>query len=197
MTDDGDLIERLIQTATARTIPVRVCARGDLVEQYAELSARAQAELPDDGTLADASPEAELAHRILEVEAEIEASHIEILVTSIPALDWTNLQVQHSPTKDQVAKGYDHNPLTFPAAVVAACAVKPTMTLDQAKRLQATLHTGEWNKLYLAVHALNNTQTPLPKLQGASERLRQNERSATPSDHGSLAAGSSGSAPEQ
>lgn len=190
MTDD---LEDFLSTASARTQVVRVYARGDLVEQHAELLAQLHAELGDDGTLAAGA--SDLAQRIEDIQAQMDESVMEITVSSISSLEWTNLLASHPPSNELRRAGHDHDPASFPRAALAACAVKPTIDRDQAARLQKALPAGEWNKLWTMVLVLNTVSTPLPKALGVSELLQANAPLATPSDPGSLAAPSSGDAP--
>ena len=183
-------IDDLIATASARTAKVRVCARGDLVDLHQALVVQLDQQLKADGSLADDKVTG-LSQQIVDVEAEMEASTVEITVTSVSQLKWANLLLKHPPTAAQRRGGHDHHPIDFPRAAVAACAVDPEISPLQAEQMHERLPFGEWTKLWMTVFSLNCSETPLPKLPAASELLRASAPSATPSDQGSLAEPSS------
>lgn len=184
-------IDDLIATAKPRTATVRVFARGDLVDAHARLAEQLHGQLPDSGSLADIGPTREIAEQLVALQEEMEASAVDIIVQTIPDLDWADLLRVHAPSAEDRRAGHDTNPKTFPQAAVAACAVAPTISLTQAEGMRKSLHNAEWNKLYLTVIGLNVTATPLPKMAAASELLRASEPLAKPSGPGSLAPSSS------
>lgn len=161
-------IDDLLNTAQHRTIPVRVCARGDLVDRHAVLVAQLERVTVD--SLAPGDDARQIAVEIVAVEDEMEASTVTFIVASIPRRQWADLLAKHPPRKEDV--GSDHNRATFPPAVVAACVVEPELTVEQATRLDETLPPGEWVKLWMAAVSLNTTENPHPKLVAASEIAR-------------------------
>jgi hypothetical protein len=181
-------VDDLIATAQPRTITVRVCARGDLVDLHAELTEQLRQALDDDHarSIGDAVGDeaARIADEIARVEAEQEEHTVEFRLRSIGSLAWANLLRSHTPRP-----GIDHhlrfNLATFPPAAVAACVVEPAMSVDQACRLYGSddepgvLHSAEWDKLFGAAFSLNETETPRPKLPAAIGSLLQSGRSST------------------
>lgn len=187
-------IDNLIATAVARTSQVRVCARGDLADRHVETAAELQRwlEVEGDDALAEDSNVRHLKDQLLAIEEEMETSSVTIRVATIPAYRWANLIRLHAPTREQRAQGFDNDPDTFPTAAVAACAVEPKISEDQARQLRDTLHQAEWNKLWIAVLLLNTEETPTPKLGAATAALLASAPSSTPaSGEGSLAEPSS------
>lgn len=184
-------VDDLIATAQHRTQEVLICARGDLVDAHAE-AVRALAAATEDGDGSLASPEiTEAARRVQEIEEEQAASTVTFVLSSVSRRVWADLLAANAPTDEQRRAGHDHNPDTFPVAAVAACAVEPSLSLQQAEKLIDVLPAGEWSKLWVTALHLNISETPHPKLGAATELLRANGRSSTTSDPaGSLEAGS-------
>ncbi|HRE02430.1 MAG TPA: hypothetical protein PLV68_14090, partial [Ilumatobacteraceae bacterium] len=81
----------------------------------------------------------------------------------------------HPPTKEQRQMLHlDHNPETFPAAAVAASAVDPVLTVDQAFRLQALLDQHQWDQVWHAcLDANRGGATPKSVVAGAMARARE------------------------
>lgn len=164
-------VDDLIASAAPRTKPVRVCARGDLVDRHAALVAE-MAAVTEAGTGSIAgNPEVEaIAARIVAVEEEQEASTLTIVLRSVSRRAWADTLAKNPPRPQD--KGLDHNPVSFPPAAVALCAAEPEISVDQATKLADTLPPGEWLKLWNAALALNLAETPHPKLAVASEIAR-------------------------
>lgn len=182
-------LDELIATASPRTQTVQVCARGDLVARHEELVEQLGA-TAGTGSLGGNSDAHRISEEIVAVEEAMDASTLSITLRSVSRKVWADLLAKHPPGREH--KGQDHNPETFPPAALAACAVEPPITVEQATKLADTLPTGEWNKLWLAMIGLNVVAMPHPKLAAATELLRANGRSSTTSaDTDSLAAPSS------
>lgn len=190
MTDD-EVIADLIAKAQPRTEKVEVCARGDLVDRHLALTIElGEAINAEPKSMADQiSPRvAEIHEQIGQVEAEQAEAATTFTMRSIGALAWANLVRDHPP-RAGVDNRLSFNLETFPPAAVAACALSPVLTLEQATTLYTeVLHSAEWDKLWEAAFTLNETATPRPKLPAAIERLLRNGRSLTTADPvGSLA----------
>lgn len=188
----GNPIDDLIATACPRTAEVTVCGRGDLVASHRDLVAQMKTAVSDDTSLEGSDDEARrvIAEQIVQVEAEMETSRVTIEVQSIGGR-WADLLRDNPPTGDQRLLGYDNNPDTFQPAAIAACAVTPAISLEQARKMREVLDEGEWGALYAVVQTLNRSRTPNPKLPAATELLRPSGPSSTTSVHeGSLEDGS-------
>lgn len=190
--DDADVIADLIATARPRTAEVQVCARGDLVDRHALLSAQLNDKAQGEDTLAGNPAVQELSQEILDVQAEMEASTVTFVMQSVSRLTWANLLAKHPPRDEDRALKNDHNSLTFPVAAVAACAKSPKLSVDEATRLANAIPTGEWAKLWMAALGLNIIENPHPKLAAATELARPSAGSSTtPANAASLAPSSS------
>lgn len=192
-------IDRLIANAAARTLEVRVCSRGDLVDRHIEaVTALNAVNDADGGSLAEGSATRAALQAVKDVEDEREAETVTVTLQSISDEKWANLLRQHAPSKAERRAGHDHDPKTFPPAAVAACALSPEITVTQATALRGALPSGEWNKLWVGAMSLNVIELPHPKLAAATELLRASEASSTtPPREGSLAGGSSAGSGEQ
>src|SRR5690606_20326373 len=113
-----DLIAHLIATAQPRTREVRVCARGDLVDQHARLVAQLE-QAAEEGSVSGNPEVQRISQEIVEVEDEQEASTAVFVMQSVSRRVWADLLASHPPRPQD--KGLDHNPETFPQAMVAAC----------------------------------------------------------------------------
>lgn len=175
-----DVIARLIATAQPRTVEVRVCARGDLVDRHALLVAQlaeAERNVARSASVAGDPEVARIAGEIVALEAEQEASTVTFTLTSVSRRVWADLLAAHPPRPQD--KGLDHNEATFPPAVVAACSRSPKLTEERAIELGDALPPAEWSKLWLGAVGLNVTPTPHPKLRAATELVRASVESST------------------
>ncbi len=187
-------IDDLIASATTRTEEVRVCARGDLADRHFEAAQELQRWLEVEGSdaLAQDSNVRALNEALVALEEEMEAATVTIRVGTVAAYKWANLLRLNPPSREQREQGFDNDPDRFPPAAIAACAIEPRITVDQAEQLRNTLHLAEWNKLWIAVLLLNTQEIPSPKLGAATATLLASAPSSTPaSDEGSLAGPSS------
>lgn len=184
-------IDRLIANAQARTLEVRVCSRGDLVDRHIEAVQALNSIDDGDGSLAEGSASRAALQAVKDIEDEMEAETVTVVMSSVSDEKWANLLRRHAPSKAERRAGHDHDPQTFPPAAVSACAVEPEISLAQATALRGALPPGEWNKLWVAAFSLNVLETPHPKLAAATELLQASEGSSTtPPREGSLAGGS-------
>ena len=191
---DQDVIADLIATAQPRTLEVSVCARGDLVDRHATLVqqlAAAESNVAKRASVAKDPEVARIAGEIVAVEAEQEASTVTVVLQSVSRRVWADLLAKCPPRPQD--KGLDHNPDTFPPAVVAACAKSPVISEEEANQLADALPVSEWSKLWLGAVGLNITSTPHPKLKAATELVRANGESST-TQEGTASPGRSSSA---
>lgn len=174
-------IDELIATAQPRIERVRICARGDLVAAHQAAVRDLDEAVRGDDSLAGSPEVHEAAERVRAIEEEQEASTVEIAIHAVSRRKWADLLAKHPPSNEQRRAGLDHDPDTFPIAVVAACS--EDVTEEQARQLADVLPPGEWNKLWATAFGLNLTETPHPKLAAATELLQANGRSSTTSAH--------------
>ena len=164
----------------APTVEVQVCPRADLLEQHALLDRQ----LAEEGSKGSAGSLAggkakQLADQLLDLEAEIEAATRTFRLRAMSSRRWRSLLAAHPPTKQQKADGADFNPETFPVAALAACAVVPEMTLEQAEKIADALPLGDFQKLWSAVLTVNVGVNDAPKSVLATAIHRMNGASLT------------------
>lgn len=194
MTDTPFDVEEFLAEATPREAVARVCSRQDLLARHAEL----EAELTEahQGDLREnREPESpRIAQQIVDLEAEIAGTEREFRFRAIGRRAWADLLAKYPPTKDQqrAHPGLDHNPDRFPVAAIAASAVAPTLTVDQAKLLEERLNLAQWEKLWGACLDANLGGSDRPLSVAAGMTLRASGGSGTTAaSEGSLAASSS------
>lgn len=171
-----------------KTVTVRVCLRGDLLAQHEQLEAELAAARRLDATvnLPDRAPD--VAHRVKEMEEQLDAAATTFTFEAVGQKKWTDLLVQHRPTAEDRAEGYEFNPQTFPQVAIAASATEPKMTTEQSQRLFEVLNFGQWQQLWSACLAANVEGTDVPFSAAASAILRGYEmKSAQPGTTESVA----------
>jgi hypothetical protein len=155
------------------TAEARICTRFDLADQHAKLELDLASATSD-------SRRRTLARKIVKLEADIEAVEKVFTFSDIGG-QWLDLIGRHPPTKDQLAadRNLDHNPETFPVAVMAASSAAPKLTVDQVKRLREKLQFIQWQKLWAATLEANLGMATVPKSLLAGVVLRRNGASGT------------------
>lgn len=158
----------------APTVEVRVCPRADLLEQHRLLERQlAEASSKGGDSLASGPPRA-LADEVLALEDEIEQATRTFKFRALSRRRWRALLGAHPPLKQHKADGLDFNPETFPVAAIAACAVEPSMTAEQAEQVADALPLGEFDRMWAAVAAVNLGASDTPKSVLATTIRRMN-----------------------
>ena len=85
------------------------------------------------------------------VRVPVGDDHADLRFRSIPRPDYRRLLDEHPP----VDEADNWNEDTFPPALIAACAVEPPFTLDEATELWNTWDAGDAGQVFMAVWALN------------------------------------------
>lgn len=166
---------------------VPVCGRPDLIAEFAKVEAQI-AGYGDNNTLGDDPKEVmDLIERLKVLESEIESTVMVFKLRAMAYQPWTDLLGQHPPEH----AGLRVNPVTFEPAAIAACAVDPPMTEEQAVRLRDTVAASEWQALIAAMWRLNQGKSEVPKsLLLSVLRPASVASSASPPDTESPEAGS-------
>lgn len=169
-------------------VNVTICLSQQIIEDLArldeELVAARSEDLRHEGEIDYAPKAIELADRIVELEAEAAEMMVEFVFQEIPRSEWNALKRSHGPTQEQRQRGIvQYNPDTFTPAAIAACAVAPELTEDQAKELCAEWSEGDVQRLFMAVLTANVGERHVPKSEAASEVIRRHGAgSGRPSD---------------
>lgn len=178
-----------------RVTSARILLRQDLFDEHARREAALKQALADDENQ-NRTPEApRLAKELEEFEALIENERVEFKFRSVGAQKWQALIAKYPPTKEQLKMfpRAEYNPVTFPAAAVAASCVQPELTLDQARALEAALNQSAWETLFARACDANvgGFENPKSELAGFVRRLNAAYESSAPStespDQSSLA----------
>ncbi|MGW6913707.1 hypothetical protein ACWGB8_07795 [Kitasatospora sp. NPDC054939] len=166
-------IEEIIKGATLRETTVPLCLAGQLQGEYEAL----ERQLADVASLVGdslaGSPRVQIAARMEELRAEMAEHQVEFRLRAIGAERWSDLVAAHPGEA-----GALFDPRTLAPAAVAACAVEPTMTVQQYRRLAEKLTAGQQNALLDAVWALNteaSQRVPFSLLASATVAARGGE----------------------
>lgn len=157
---------------------VAVVQRAGLIAEHARIEAEIAGH-HSTGSLG--GPPSELLDRLRDLEAEIERSALVVRLRALGTRQWSDLLAEHPPKKDQAQLGAQWNPETWEPAAVAACAVEPTITDEQATRMRDAIPPGEWRALVLAVLELHGERVVPPKsLLLSALALASGDSSTTP-----------------
>lgn len=99
-----------------------------------------------------------------------------MLMRALPRKPYRALIDAHPPLGDQ--KG-DWNPDTFPPALIAACAVEPEFTVEQATEAWETWETDEASRLFLTAFYLNEQAERLNFMLLGSAKTSGSEQNST------------------
>jgi hypothetical protein len=175
----GSQLDGLVDEITPATETVRICTRGDLVDQLRRLEQElADAQRDDDRH--NRPPKApKIAKQIEALEAEARGSERGLTLQAIGAAAWSDLLAKHPPTKQQRDQypGLDHNPETFPYAAVAASLGEPDDS--GVRKLVERISQGQWSRLWGACLAVNVGEVSVPFSGRAYALLRGSEQSST------------------
>lgn len=198
MADKGGLDQILAAAenpAYVRVATARVLIRQDLIERHEQLNDDLT-EAAQTDAMENRDPVAPvIAQQIADLEAEMEAFKVAFKFRSIGKRAWSDLLMKHPPTKDQSKADprLDHNPITFPAAALAASWVDPDddgyhfgttadekypKRLDGIQRLERALNHSQFDLLWAKCIDANIGGTTNPKSQAAGLILRMSGASA-------------------
>ncbi|MFN2636911.1 MAG: hypothetical protein ABR585_07795 [Gemmatimonadaceae bacterium] len=160
-------------------LPERIyelCIRADLRAEWEQAEkALAAAEEESRNSLAGLSAAGKAAlKRVRELEAEMTEHTIPIMLRALPHKALSDLQAAHPPRegKDQGSWNVE----TFGVGLLAASAVDPAMSEEQAGQLVDRLTFGQWDDLFNTMWALNRSAVDVPKSRRASEALRSTKK---------------------
>lgn len=151
---------------------VPICARGDLQAEFDQLAQELEVarRSPDADTLAGTSGRTRaIAERMEELRQEMKAHTRVFRFRALPQRKWSDLLAAHPARKEDAPA--DFNRETFPVAALAACAVHPKMTVEQAGKLVDRISSGQWSRLWLAILNLQQGGGDVPFSAAASAIL--------------------------
>lgn len=161
------------------TLPERVyplCVRPDLQVQWEQAEAEVVAAQRDNlDSLAGTSRAATAAaKKVQALEAEMAEHTVPFRLRALTHKAWSDLVAAHPPREGENDGAW--NGETFGTAMLAACAVEPAMTEEQAGLLVDRLTMGQWNELQVTLFGLNTNGVEIPKSRRASEVLRSSKK---------------------
>mgnify|MGYP001152550309 CR=1 FL=1 len=153
---------------------VPICLRADLQAEFDRLSHELEVarRSPDADTLVGSSGRTRrIAEEMEKIRTQMQQHTRVIRLRALPRRQWSDLlaRPEHQPRKEDAPA--DYNRETFPVAALAACAVAPKMTVEQAGRLVDRLSQGQWDRLWLAILNLNKGEANVPFSAAASAIL--------------------------
>lgn len=169
-------LDAWLDSGVVRADSVKICLRADLIAHHTQLDI----ELNGAKT---ATERQRLAKRITKLETEIEAAQQEFKFEAIDPRAYADLRRAHLPTTSQLVGDpqLDHNPDTFPPALVAASCVDPELSFDDAVKIQTSrkVDFSEWQKLFGCALGVNLEVAMPPKSLLATAVLSRNGGSST------------------
>jgi hypothetical protein len=152
-------IEQIIAEATPAEVKIPLCVRGDLNLRHQELAAQL-------ATVKDGQQK-KLANQIGELEAAMRAAEHTFHLRRLPPDEWDALR------KPYVRPGtgfLDPDRMSeFAAPAIAASAVSPAMTEEQARRLLGKLNSGQRDVLFDGALRVNIGVVDIPFSEEASK----------------------------
>lgn len=168
-------IEDVIDAATLRETEVQLCLSGDLAAEADRLQAQLDALPPEKprSSLAEVNPRAAIESELDEVHALMRENLTTFRFRALGRTAWLDLVAQHPGRND----GEAWNPETFTVALVAACAIEPEMTLDQAERLFEKINADQRGDLWSGAYGANTRETRVPFSHADSRNLPSSGKS--------------------
>lgn len=153
----ADFLEKFQATRTVVTLQ----QRSDLLAEYTQVERDIQVSMRDD--LAGGAGVAALRERLHALEDEMRDAEFRVVLEALGSQRYTQLLALHPPTPDDRQQGLGFNHVTFPPALVAACAVDPVISPDEAEALCERLSDGQFTKLWNAALVVNIGDDSAPK----------------------------------
>ena len=149
----------------------RICLDGELFRDRDRVNEELEAlDGWESASLSDADPRTALLAIKAEIEAQMRAGMQTFTFKSIGDKASSDLLAKHpSPVDDKGNEKYAFNPTTYPVALVAAAAVDPLMTPEDAEALFDILNLAQRNTLFNAAYGANHRGPDIPFLPPASE----------------------------
>lgn len=163
-----------------KTVPV--CLAGDLQAEFEDLErdlaiARDQ---PAEGTLAGgANPLAtQIAQQIMELRERMREHTRVFRFRGQPRKEYSDLVAKCPPSEEDKDKGAEVDWETFSVALVAACAVDPAMSVEEAGQIADVLTQAQWDSLVAAAFSVNKRDVDVPFSYAASAILQSSRKNS-------------------
>lgn len=185
-TDDWDFDDAVAEWAPA-TVVARVCFDQKLVDEIEQL----ERSLPESPSMDDAR---EAASRLAGLIEQLRGKERPFTMVALPKLAYSDLLGMYPPTPAQLAadRRLDHNPETFPQALIVASCQTPKLTAERVEWMATHLSFGQFNRLWYAALQVNIGNDGVGKvLSGTAALLATQPSSTTAAPEASPAASSS------
>jgi hypothetical protein len=104
-----------------------------------------------------------LVRQLSDIEDEIGASEFAFTFEALGGQDYRRLLADHPPRREDAQQQLGFNADTFPAALIAASAVDPEISNDDATHLVERLSDSQFSKLWNAALSVNIGDDTAPK----------------------------------
>jgi hypothetical protein len=175
-----------------RRTTVSVLLNLELVTEHGRLEADLQAQVAASDSLGSREPPA--AQALRDLEARMESEMRPFTLEGIGYGRWQALLMKYPPSREHRRQGAEFDPATFPPAAVAASAVDPELSVDDAEFLMNELDAAQWAKLWSGCLEVNVGQADPPKSLALAlhDQMRNGGSSGTAPSVASPPASSSG-----
>lgn len=157
---------------------VTITQRADLLDEHGRLQRALQLAVRDDLSSNKGAQAPRIRKELEQLEDQIRASEREFTFEAMESNAYSELKAKHYPRPSDRKANLDFNADTFPPALIAACAVEPEISPEQAERLCATVSEGQLTKLWNCAIGVNIGADDAPK---SVMRSAQADESATSS----------------
>jgi hypothetical protein len=154
------LIADVLASARPRETEVQLCLSGDLAAEADRLKARLDEMRPRlvTGSLADVDPRVAVEAELDEVHALMRENLVTFRFRSLGHKAWSDLKAEH-PGRDSDELW---NPDTMAAALVAASAIEPEMTLADVEALFEIVNASQRGELWAGAYGAQVGETRVP-----------------------------------
>jgi hypothetical protein len=153
----GLTAQDLISRAQLPTAEAELCLDPSLIMQWRDLLSRWERASGDAESMGKRSEKAELGDQLSALDEQIKACTVTVKVRALSAAAWGILRAQHpgeTPGTIDVGK--------FCGPALAACAIDPTFSIDEANALMDRISDGQRDLLLGPVFLVNERQLSVP-----------------------------------
>jgi predicted phage tail protein len=151
----------------------RICLRGDLESELGDVLGELSTLVDDQGepvenetTMAEVSKIPALQARAAELRRQMKEAERSIRFCAMSSDEWDTFEASHRTG----GRGEVKDITAYKIALIAACAVEPTMSVDQVKALRGKLGGHQVDALFNAAYAANTAGgIDVPKLPAFSQ----------------------------
>lgn len=152
----GLTAQDLIARAQLPTAEAELCLDPSLIMRWRDLLSEWE-RAPEKESMGQRSPKAELGDQLRSLDEQIKANTVTVKVRAISAANWAILRAQHpgeTPGTIDVGK--------FCGPALAACAIDPVFTVDEAEALMEKISDGQRDLLLGPIFIVNEKQLSVP-----------------------------------